>query len=446
MTTQRTEDRVIQKKSHSKSSTEGLGILTEEIELALLWNRPNILLAIHDSKTGRIETQQSLEKIIVEKGKRVNHINVDSTNPDVILEMSEAPNSTDVIFFISGIENADRASDGKVCRALNIRRELLVEKGIRAVFWLNESEAANLPRLAPDFWSFRHRVVEFSPKRGTKKQSLPVGLFLWEEQIPWMDEEAQKSKIEYYEDFLMRLPTEEESISARMETTLKLAHYSWLLNDVKKFSGYLNNGFDLLKKYPIYRYQAWLLNARGIGLYEEGNKKDASIDFAQAVKLDPENNAIIMNASIASHGLGKNSDAIQMGKRAIKKDPENSHFWRVLGYLFLSMGKIEDAIESMTKARDTNPHDVESYYSLAVCYFNNEQFDECAVELLKAEKISPPQNVIQNIYVDILSGKTNDAPTLLKRSLETKAINKYQILRDPNLGFLLNLQKFMASQ
>jgi Flp pilus assembly protein TadD len=110
------------------------------------------------------------------------------------------------------------------------------------------------------------------------------------------------------------------------------------------------------------------------------------------------------------------------------------------------MGKIEDAIESMTKARDTNPHDVESYYSLAVCYFNNEQFDECAVELLKAEKISPPQNVIQNIYVDILSGKTNDAPTLLKRSLETKAINKYQILRDPNLGFLLNLQKFMASQ
>jgi Flp pilus assembly protein TadD len=100
----------------------------------------------------------------------------------------------------------------------------------------------------------------------------------------------------------------------------------------------------------------------------------------------------------------------------------------------------------MTKARDINPHDVESYYSLAVCYFNNEQFDECAAELLKAEKISPPQNVIQNIYVDILSSKTNDAPKLLKRSLETKAMNKCQILRDPNLSFLLNLQEFMVSQ
>jgi tetratricopeptide (TPR) repeat protein len=445
MTAQQTKDRVISKKSHSKAFTEGIEILAEEIELALLWNRPSILLAIHNSKTGRIEAQQSLEQRIVKKGKRVAHINVENANPDVILAMSEALNLPDVVFFVSGIENADQKSGGKVYRAFNIRRELLVEKGIRAVFWLNESEAANLPRFAPDFWSFRHRVVEFSSKHGTKKQTLPVGLFLWEEQLSWMDEDAQKNKLEYYEEFLMRLPKEEGSASAQIEAILKLAHYSWLLNDLKKFSAHLNIGFDLLKKYPIRPYQAWMLNAEGIGLYEEGNKKNASIKFAQALRHDPDNSAILMNTSIATHGLGKNSEAIQIGKRAVKKDAENLSLWRVLGYLFLSMGKIEDAIEAMTTARDINPRSVESYYSLAVCYFKNEQFDECAKELSKAEKISPPENAIQNIYVDILGRKTDDALALLKRSLEKKLISNHHILRDPNLNFLLNLQEFMVS-
>ena len=180
---------------------------------------------------------ESLEREIIKKDKRVVHINIESANPDVIRAMSETPNSRDMVFFVSGIENADLASDGKVYRALNIRRELLVEKHICVVFWLNESEAANLPRLAPDFWAFRHRVVEFAPKHGTKKQSIPVGLFLWEEQIPWMEEDAQKNKLAYYEEFLMQLPKEESAVAARIETILKLAHYSWLLNDLKKFSG-----------------------------------------------------------------------------------------------------------------------------------------------------------------------------------------------------------------
>jgi hypothetical protein len=445
MIEQRSINPVVHKRSHSKAFMEGFGILSEEIELAVKWNRPSILLAVHNSMTGRIEAQQSLEQAIIKKDKRVAHINVESANPDVILAISETPNSSDMVFFISGIENADLASDGKVYRALNIRRELLVEKCIRAVFWLNESEAASLPRLAPDFWSFRHRVVEFAPKRSAGKQSIPVGLFLWEEYTPWMAEDVQKNKLAYYEEFLMQLPQEENSVSARIETMIKLAHYSWLLNDLKKFSAYLNDGIELLKRYPIPHYQAWMLNARGIRLYEEGNKKDAGIEFAQALSRDPDNGAIGMNASIAIHGLGKNGDALRTGKRIVKKDSGNFHLWRILGYLFLSMGKTEEAIESMAQAVEINPHNLEAHYSLAVCYFKNEQPSECAKELSKTEKISSPQNIIQQACVDILSGKMDETIVLLKHSLETKAIGRHYILRDPNLHFLLNLQEIMVS-
>jgi tetratricopeptide (TPR) repeat protein len=443
MIKQRTEDHAIQTRSHSKAFKEGIGILAEEIELALKWNRPSILLAVHNSKTGRIDAQRSLEREIIKREKQVARINIESAKPDVIRTMSETPNSMDIVFFVSGIENADQESDGKVYRALNIRRELLVEKHICVVFWLSESEAANLPRLAPDFWAFRHRVVEFAPKHGTKKQSIPVGLFFWEEQIQWMEEGAAKYKFAYFEDLLMQLPKEDGAAVVHIETVLKLLHYSWFLSNLKKFESYLKDGIDFLEKYPIPQYQAWILNAKGIGLFEEGNRKDASIHFSQAMSHDPQNSMIIMNAGITAYGLGKNREAILTGKRAIKKDPDNFHLWHVLGYLFLSMGKIEDAIEVMKKAQNINPHNMDLHHSLAVCYYKNRQTSECAKALSKAEMISRPQNPLQQACVGILSGKSSEALAQLKQSLEKGEINKHNILRDPNLHFLLNSQEYM---
>jgi len=444
MTKHQIENHATHKRSHSKAFKEGIGILAEEIELALQWNRPSILLAVHNSKTGRIDAQRSLEQKIIKRGKRVAYINIESAKPDVIRSMSEIPNSMDTVFFVSGIENADRASDGKIYRALNISRELLVENCICVVFWLSESEAASLPRLAPDFWAFRHRVVEFAPKHGTKKQSIPAGLFFWEEQIPWMEEDALKNKLAYYEDLLTQLPKEEGATVICIETILKLVHLNWLLNNLKKIGSYLKDGDKLLEKHPISQHQAWILNAKGIGLYEEGNKKDAGILFAQAMSNDPDNSAIIMNTAITAYGLGKNGEAILTSKRAIKKEPGNFQLWRVLGYLFLSMGKIEDAIEVMKKAQDINPHESDTHYSLAVCYYKNGQASEIARELSQAEKISLPQDVIQQACVDILSGKTGEAVAQLKHSLEKGEIKKHNILRDPNLHFLLNLQEFMG--
>ena len=446
MNNRRTEGSNISTKSHTKAFNEGIGILTEEIELATQWNRSIILLAIHNSKTGRTDAQQALEKVIIKRGGHVTYINIDSANPDVIRAMSEMPSSKNMVFFVAGLESADEASNGTVHRALNIRRELLVEKKICVVFWLNESEAANLPRLAPDFWSFRHRVVEFAPKHGTKKQSLPVGLFFWEEQIPWMEENNLRDKLKYYEELLMKLSLQEDGEAAtRAETILKLVHYSWLLYDIKKFSVYLRDGISHLEKHPIPYYQAWMFNAKGIGLYEEGNKSEASILFMQALNHDPENSLIGMNTSLAAHGLGKNNEAIQLGRRAINKNPGNFHLWRALGYLYLAIGKIEEAITAMAKAQDINPHDLDLHYSLAVCYYKNEQPVECKNELSKAGKYSSPQNVLQQACVSILSGDSNKALTQLKQSLQKGDIRNRHILRDPNLPFLLNPQEFMES-
>lgn len=417
----------------------------EEIEMALQWSRPSILLAVHNSIIGRVETQHFLERELSKKNKKVTYVNIDGAHPDIIRIMCETPNSENTVFFISGIENANRASEGKVYRALNISRELLVEKSICVVFWLNESEAANLSRLAPDFWAFRYRFVEFASKRGTKNQSIPIGLFLWKEHIPWMKADSQKNKLAYYEDFLIQIPKEESAAAVRIETILQLAHISWLLNDLKKFTGYLKDGIDFLEKHPNSHYQSWILNAQGIKLYEEGSKKNADILFAEALRHDPDNSITLLNISIAAHGLGKNRNAILLAKRAIKKSSNNFYYWHVLGCLFLSMGKIEDAIEALTIAQNINADNADIHYSLAICYYKNGQPAECAKELLKAEKKSTPHNELQGACVEILSDKTGEVRARIKSSLEKELSGKHHILRDPNLHFLLNTQEPMAT-
>ena len=438
MTIQQRKDTVGQNHSHSKALKEGLGILTDEIELALRWNRPCILLAVYKSEAGQIKTQEILEREIIKKGGKVLHIRVENTDTDLIRMMSERNQSDHIVFFVSGLDNANRTSDGGVYRALNLKREILVEERICAVFWLNESEAATLPRLAPDFWAFRHRAVEFAPTRGTRNQSIPAGLYLWKEQISFVDENSIKDKLTYYEKFLDHLPAENESISAQIETILKLTQLSWFANDKKKFEMYLNTGFSLLNKYPTAQQSAWMLNAKGIGLYEEGKNVEAEVCFIQALAHDPDNSTFLMNKAIAMHGLGKNRDSIVKGRQAVRRDQNSPHIVCALAYLFLSMKKMEDAIEAMTRASNISPQNIDLHLALAVCLYKNNQSMECEKAIAKAEKVSGLQNVIQQTCFGIMKGQGRDALLLLKHTLETGKIKKHTIQRDTNLFFLLN--------
>jgi len=157
---------------HSKSFKEGIEILMDEIALALQWQRPSILLAVHASKSEQTKAQQALEKKILKLNKKVKSIKAASKTPDVISTMCTTRNHSELVFFISEIENAKGLVNGNIYNALNLHREMLVEQHIRVVFWLTELEAEKLPHRAPDFWAFRHRVVEFAPIRGTKKAEL----------------------------------------------------------------------------------------------------------------------------------------------------------------------------------------------------------------------------------------------------------------------------------
>ncbi|HSH78350.1 MAG TPA: tetratricopeptide repeat protein, partial [Herpetosiphonaceae bacterium] len=132
--------------------------LYDELELAIEWNRPAILLAIYRSRFVMLDAQLALATRLVELGQRIEHVLVDTDDKvDVPKYLANFQDRNTTVFFIEGL-----GVGGQVAlRALNIRREYLVDERIRTVFWLTEPEARALADEAPDFWAFRHRVVEF---------------------------------------------------------------------------------------------------------------------------------------------------------------------------------------------------------------------------------------------------------------------------------------------
>jgi len=164
--------------------------------------------------------------------------------------------------------------------------------------------------------------------------------------------------------------------------------------------------------------QAWVLNAKGIGLYKRSGAHKANTLFKQALDHDPNNRTIMINTSITTHRIGKRKDGIISGKQAIKRDPNNPNLWNALGYLNLSMEKMEAAIESIKRVQLIAPGNLHTYDSLAVYYYKKDQIDECIKEISEFGRISSDQDVIQSACISIMTNKENDAYIQIKQVFE----------------------------
>ncbi len=434
----------VQDKSlHSKAFTEGINSLYDEIQLAFQWQRPSILLAIHNTTGGQLIAQQFLEKKLQKVKQTVKRFTPQKDNPDVINVICSSQEPAKTVFFISGLENANQLSDGDVYRALNLHREHLVEKKVIAVFWLTELEASRLPRFAPDFWAFRHRVVEFAPQRGSRNPSVPSGMFLWKDQLPWMDLDTYKKQITQLEDVLTQMPSEESALTTRLDTTLKLIQLSWLLNNPQQFFSHFESMLALLKTHLNFQYHGWALNAKGIKLFEDGERSAARTCFEQALEIEPNNSSFMINAAILAHGTGKNREATLIATRAAKNDPANAEAWHLLGLLYLLTGKPQQAVEALEKALTIQPQDLNAQICLAICYTKNNQPEACSAQLANIEASQVQKNVLQSACHAILTGNQEAGLSILRQSLESGESNQHMLLRDPNLHTLVDMPTLM---
>src|SRR5581483_2076394 len=370
---------------YTRAFEENISALLDELKLGIQWDRPSILLAIYKSESVKEKIEQALKNGLEEMGQQTVVIKIGKERPNIFPALLQTTKKEKTVFFISNIDRGGGDNDKDAYRALNINREFLVENKIRAVFLLSPDEASNLPIYAPDFWAFRHRVIEFLGSHAAPKNVLPSGVLIWHAQQNSTELHAAiKEKIASREKLLSQLSTDPEALSARSELLYSLGHLYWMLGDTSNASKTLTSGLKLAQKYDL-PHRTWFLNGLAIISYEDEKYKEASEIYQEALELDSKDSFLWLNFSATACALGQNLRAIEMGHKAVKAHPSSARIWNSFGHIHVALGKLDEAIPCFKKAVELSPTNSNFALSLAVGYKLTNDVQEALRQLKVAQ-------------------------------------------------------------
>jgi tetratricopeptide (TPR) repeat protein len=431
--------------THSKSFGENIDILLDELKLAIQWDRPSILLTVHNSKHSQNKAQKVLEVSLNKIGQAVINIIVNTDSADIPKQILQTQgNKGKIVFFISNIDWGGGENGKNSYNALNLYREFFVEQKIRIIIWLTKNEEANLSRYAPDFWAFRHRVIEFASTHQPQNIKPCVGILNWHIQPTGDSAQTLREKISFRAGLLKELPDAPEAQSTRLELHYTLGFLYWNLGDDAKARAELAAGWYLLGSDGSSSIKSWILNGQAILDYDLGEYQKAYAASSELVHTEPLDSILWMNLSVVLCALGKNHEAIIQSKKAIQLAPTNAKLWNSLGYLCISMEKLEDASVCFKKAIEIAPSNATFSEALAICYSRMGLLDESLRQMYTTNALGGDRKNFRGIYEKAILGKTNEALAVLRVALQAGQISKAEIQHDPSMNVLLDPSALQA--
>lgn len=354
-----------------------LDIFFREIELAIKWQRPSILLAVYSSEDIHAEAVTALENKITGFGQQVVHIRgADGTNLDIGLFISRIPDADRFIFFVDGLSS--QKDHGTLCKgegdgfdiyqSLNVSREYFVEKQIRIVFWLTEAEAVDLAHCAPDFWASRHRVIDFVESHKSDETLIPVLEPAWQgqgEDKNMTDNLVDtQPKISLRETTQAGLPEWDGSTTAGVNLLLTLGIMHWRKGDHDKADESLHSALEIALKTQDKRLEAICFNAIALVKTDLGMLDQAVEAYEQAIELAPEKTFIWGHLGNLYSQLGLYDEAVEAFLNTLEHNPVDSIAWNSLGNAYVHTGRADEAIDTYRKAVELNDRFIEPWMSL----------------------------------------------------------------------------------
>ncbi|HVM71819.1 MAG TPA: tetratricopeptide repeat protein [Anaerolineales bacterium] len=403
-----------------------IDILFHELELATKWQRPSVLLAIYNSECVRSDADIALENRLHNLGQSAYHIKIRSQkSADVSLLISELANSENVVFFVEGLRGSSE-QDRSSYRILNKSREFFIEKSIRMVLWLTEEEAIDLAHYAPDYWSFRHRVIEFTDPPRTEQAASPMLESAWQGMGEFSEaDEDLDAKIALRVALLTDLPEGHESTSARANLLLTLGMLHWRRGDYEKSAQFLNTALDLAAGLEDASFEALCFNALALVQTDLGRFEQAVLAYQNAIKLAPEQITPWNNLGNLYRKLGRHTEALQAFQKSVEQNDADAVGWNGLGNLYRELGRNDDAIYAFLKATESSPSYAPSWSGLGDAYLAVGQLDKAASAHLKAIEIDRQSAGSWFALGDIynLQGRNGDASMAYQTVIELDSKN-----------------------
>ena len=307
-----------------ESFEERIAILFEELAFAARQQRPSILLVFYESESMREKAERALEERLAEAGQPLVPFRVDEGHFDIPLLLSLRSEADRSVFSVTGLKRGGGKEHANAYRALNIRREYFVDYAIRVVIWLDPAEARALSRHAPDFWAFRHRVVEFNDPPEPEQPHPPEDI---------------DAEIALHLAMLANLPEGAEPRTPRLELLFRLAGLYHARKDYAQSIQCLQQGKQIARKGNDSTWLAAFWGKLGLVTLDLGQPLRAVRACRKATRLNPQEPGLWSNLGHLYHVEERFSDAIIAYKYALRLDPLNIPARSGLEVCYRQLGK-----------------------------------------------------------------------------------------------------------
>jgi tetratricopeptide (TPR) repeat protein len=356
---------------------ERIEILARELELAIKWQRPCVLLAVCGSDYLRSDAEAALEDYLIDLGQKAAPVRVGGgSTDDVVQFLREFTDPVHTVFFVEGLHwDPDRQAGAYA--SLNLQREYFAERRVRVIFWLTQNEIMSLAHRAPDFWECRHRVIEFieSPKGG---QVLTGALeSAWQATGGHADPlEAADAGISRGESSMIQLPQGDEPGYARANLQLTLGILNWRKGEYEKADELLQGALRLAVKIRDNWFEAECFNAMALVKTGLGRIDEAIDSYKRAIQLAPEQIFAWNNLGNLCSKIGRNDEAIVAFQKAIECNPKDPIGWNGLGNVYCRIGYMDDAIAAFRRSIQFMPTFAHPWNGLGDVYAHTGRTDE----------------------------------------------------------------------
>jgi len=339
---------------------ERIDTLFTELELAFKWKRPSILFAIYGSEAVYADASSALERKLNSSGQKVVHIQQNKDNFQKFVSLvSDVPDLEDTVLYYSCLGDDVLKDKASLESALSFYGEFLRENRIKIVFWLTGKEIFQMTATAPDYWAFRHRLVEFEDE-----SLLPADGMI----ASGPDSTQENDDAEFDLKHLEHLPNGDEAIPMYANLVLTLGIFHWRKGDYEKASELLDTALEIGAPMKNKWFEAQCFNAMALVLT----------------------------------GIGKFDEAINAYKKAIQYLPDHISLWNNLGKLYLKLGYTEEAFRAYEEALKTNPKNAISWNGLGDAFSGFKSYDDAIFAYEKAVEYAPeyssPWNGLGDVY------------------------------------------------
>ena len=239
------------------------------------------------------------------------------------------------MFLIDGLRWGT-VDDSTAYATVSLQREYFVERQVRAVIWMTPNEISKMMHAVPDFWAYRHRVIEFveSPKA---EQVLQGALdSAWQGTGEYAVEDGDTdSKISLRETMLTELPEGSEALSIRGNLLLTLAVLNWRKGDFEKADGQLQEALQIATRIQDNWFEAECFNALAL-IRSSTQQIEAAIDaYKQALLLAPNQIFVWNNLGNLCAKVGRNDEAMIAFRKSLEGNAKDPIAWNGLANLAL---------------------------------------------------------------------------------------------------------------